>query len=191
MTYAYCLARAARHTDRLSVLDWGGAAGQGYLLSRALLPEVDFNYHVRDLPGNCALGRRKLPSVHFHESMATVSGPFDFVVNSSALQYEEEWQRRLAALAQYARSFLLLTRIPIVFQQTTFVTLQRPQSHGYGTEFLGWTFNRDDLVEEAEACGLQLEREFLLDGEYYVAGSPETVTQMGFLFRPSEPRETT
>jgi hypothetical protein len=47
-------ARTARHGDRLSVLDWA-AASAGSPLSKALLPAVEFDYHVKDIPGLCSL----------------------------------------------------------------------------------------------------------------------------------------
>ena len=60
MSFGYVLALAARKRDAVSVLDWGGGVGHYYLYGRALLPEVELEYHCYDLPGFCRLGRTSI-----------------------------------------------------------------------------------------------------------------------------------
>src|SRR5262245_11437293 len=48
MAYAYVIARASWKRDRVSLLDWGGGIGQYYFISKALLPEIEIEYHCKD-----------------------------------------------------------------------------------------------------------------------------------------------
>ena len=57
MAYAYVLALAARNTDALSMLDWGGGIGHYLAISRVLLPEVRLAYHCKEVPLLCQGGR--------------------------------------------------------------------------------------------------------------------------------------
>src|SRR5258706_1146448 len=61
LTFGYVLARAARGSQRLSMLDWGGGSGHYAAIARTLLPEAPIDYTCRDLPLLCALGREMVP----------------------------------------------------------------------------------------------------------------------------------
>ena len=83
-----------------------------------------------------------------------------------------------------------MTRVPLALRAPSFVVLQRAQRHGYGTEYLGWVLNRDELLGAARGSGLHLVREFLLEARFAAEGAPESPTPHGgFLFQPyTEPR---
>ena len=88
LAFGYVLARAARGRERLSLLDWGGGPGHYAVLARALLPEVELEYHSRDLPALVALGRELLPrATPSTTTTRASSGRYDLVVASSSLQY--------------------------------------------------------------------------------------------------------
>jgi len=70
MSFAYVLSRAARSREKLSVLDWGGTFGHYYLIARAVLPEIDLDYHCFDVPSICESGRERSPEVTFHDNPA-------------------------------------------------------------------------------------------------------------------------
>lgn len=186
VSFAYVLALAARGRDSISMLDWGGGPGHYYAIAKAALPEVEIEYHSRDLPTLCALGRRLVPEAHFHENDSCLERRYDLVVASSSLQYSERWQETVGALAGAAGRFLYVTRVPLALRSPSFVVLQRAQRHGYGTEYLGWVLNRDELLGVAASAGLELRREFLLGARFSAAGAPEDpVGHGGFLFEPS------
>ena len=184
LAYAYALSRAAAGSTRLSVLDWGGALGHFYVLARRLFPDLEFDYHCRELPAVCDEGRRLLPEVTFHDSDECLNRRYDLVLASNSLQYDEDWPERLRRLASVAERRLFLTRVPVVREAESFVTLQRAQAYGYGTEYLGWVFNREELIEAAVGAGLALEREFVLVSGWPVAGTPEGPSEYGYLFAP-------
>src|SRR5262249_14086159 len=54
VSFGYVLARASRNKDRISILDWGGATGHYFLISRTLMPEVELHYHCKEVPEVCA-----------------------------------------------------------------------------------------------------------------------------------------
>jgi putative methyltransferase (TIGR04325 family) len=183
LTLGYVLARAARSTEALSVLDWGGGLGHQYAIAQSMLPDVQFDWHTRELPAVCRQGRLASPSVSFHEGDDCLERDYDVVLASSSFQYAEDWRAQLARLRHAARESLLLTRVPLVVSEPSFVVIQRAQAYGYDTEYLGWVFNRVELLDEATASGLCLVREFFLQEPIDVAGAPERPSHGAFLFQ--------
>ncbi len=180
---ALALTRAAGGRRRISVLDWGGALGHHYELARALVPELELDYHVRELEPVVREGRRLNPAVHFHTGDGCLAESYDLVLASSSLQYAEDWPGLLARLARAARSRVLITRVGIVAGGPSFVVRQRAGAYGYATEYLGWIFSREELLGAAARAGLELEREFVIHDPFEIAGAPADVHHRGFLFR--------
>ncbi len=192
MAYAYVLALAAHRKDRISMLDWGGGLGHYCLISKALLPEVQVEYHCRDLPLLCRRGRELLPDASFYDTEdASFGRTYDLVLASASLNYTEEWRGLMRRLASVASSFLYITRLPIVHHAPSFVVVQRPYRYGYLTEYPGWFLNRVEVLECAAASRMELLREFLIDERPFVHGAPEQGEYRGFLFRPIQERVTT
>ena len=184
LAFGYVLARAARGRDRLSLLDWGGGPGHYAVLAGALLPEVELEYHSRDLPALVALGRELLPQHAFHDDDACLDRSYDLVVASSSLQYSEDWHATLAGLARATGGWLYLARVGVALEAPSFVVLQRAHAYGYETEYLGWVLNRQELFGRLVAAGLELVRELVLPECPEVAGAPESpVVHRGFLLR--------
>jgi putative methyltransferase (TIGR04325 family) len=186
MTFAYCLALASRSTHRVTVLDWGGGLGFSYLLSRALLSdEVELEYHCKEIPSVCQAGRAAVPEVSFCDDDACFERTYDFVVASSSLQYCEDWTGLLQRLARSCSGYLLLTRVPVVQVEPSFVVLQRAPA--FRTECLSWVFNRHELLDTASRSGVTLVREFLLGYQPVVVGAPEQDETRAYLFRATTP----
>ena len=83
------------------MLDWGGGVGYFALLCRTILPpEVDVDFHCRDVPLVCDAGRELLPEVTFWTDDACLEREYDLVVASSSLQYAEDWRALLGRLAR-------------------------------------------------------------------------------------------
>jgi putative methyltransferase (TIGR04325 family) len=182
-TYGYVLARAAHGRDHVSLLDWGGGTGHYAVLGRALLPEIEIEYHSRDLPRLTRLGRELLPEATFHDDDSCLDRTYDLVVASDSLHYAQDYATVLTRLARSASPWLYLALVPLVRGAPSFVVQQRPDSYGYDTEYLGWVLNRDELLEAAGRAGLQVEREFLAPGVIDPAGVPEAAVHRSFLFR--------
>jgi putative methyltransferase (TIGR04325 family) len=184
MSYGYVLARVARMKNNLSILDWGGSAGHYYLYSKALLPEVGFEYHCHDVPLLCRLGRKLLPEVQFHEDPAALlNRQYDLVVSSSSMHYFEDWREMTRKLSAAAGEFLYVARLQTVSRVPSFVVVQRAYHSGYQGEYLSWFLNRQEFVTCVEESGLELQREFIFAEEWLVRGAPEKGACRGFLFR--------
>ena len=187
MSFAYILARAAHTKEMLSVLDFGGGVGQFAPLARALLPQVEIDYNVAETRTLCALGRELNAGAHFHVSSEHdwEQRKYDLAIASASLQCTQHWQTNFARLADVTTDYLFVMRIPIVFHHPSFVVLQRAESYGLGTEFLGWFVNRDELLDCASQASLTLDREFVMMDYTPAKGAPEQATYRGFLFRPA------
>jgi putative methyltransferase (TIGR04325 family) len=184
MILGYVLARTAQQRKRISVLDWGGGVGQYAPLARTLLPEVEIEYHCKDVPVLNAIGRNLLPDVTFHDDNSCLDRRYDLVLVSSSLQYIEQWQNALRGLAGATENYLLLTRTPTVANYPSFVVVQRGQPYGFGTDVLQWFLNRDELLECAAEADLKLVREFVIMDATPAKGVPEQMRSRGFLFEP-------
>jgi putative methyltransferase (TIGR04325 family) len=185
MAYAYVIARAAWKRDRISLLDWGGGIGHYYIISKALLPEIEIDYHCKDLPLLCQAGRELLPEAKFYENYEECfAQTYDLVLASSSLQYSEDWKGVAERLALATRSYLYITRFPIVHRLTSFVVVQRPYRYGYQTEYLCWFLNREEFLTYMRTLEMEVIREFLIQERPHVHKAPEQGEYRGFLFRP-------
>jgi putative methyltransferase (TIGR04325 family) len=186
VSFAYVLARAAHGGERVSVLDWGGGLGHYAVLARAVMPQVELEWHCREVPSVAEAGARVSPDVTFHTEDGCLERTYDLVLASSSLQYEPDWKTLLRRLGAVTAGLLLVTRVPISLEAPSFVVLQRAEAYGYATEYLGWVISRNELLAEATGAGLVLERELLLDAWLSAAGAPESpIGHRGFLFRPA------
>ncbi|MEG3989216.1 methyltransferase, TIGR04325 family [Microcoleus sp. S28C3] len=185
MAYAYVLALTAQRKERISILDWGGGLGEYYLLSKALLPDLEIDYHCKEVSVLCEAGRELLPEAKFYDDDSECfEQSYDLVVASSSLQYSENWQGVVSQLEAVSRSYLYITRLPIVHKAASFVVLQRPYQYGYGTEYLGWFLNRGEFLNYMNRGQMELVREFIMAEGFPVPGAPEPGEGRGFLFRP-------
>ncbi len=186
LAFAYSLLLASRGRETVSILDWGGGIGLYALLARALLPpDVNVEFHCKELPLVCSYGREAMPEVHFHDDEACLARTYDLVLASSSMQYTEDWATLLESLARATGGYLYLARVPIVVASASFVVLQRAYRHGFGTEYLSWVFNHDELLDHARQADLCLVREFLLGYKPMVHGAPEQDETRGLLFQPT------
>ena len=184
ISFAYVLARAAQWRDRVSVLDWGGGLGHYAVVARAVLPGVGLDWHCREVASVARAGATVNPEVTFHDDDACLDRTYDLVLASSSLQYEPDWKALLRRLAAATSGLLLVTRLPVALEAPSFVILQRAQAYGYATEYLGWVVSRQELLAEASAAGLVLDRDLLLDAWLSAAGAPEDpIGHRGLLFR--------
>lgn len=184
MAYAYVLALAAHKKERLSLLDWGGGIGHYCILSRRLLPEFDLEYYCKDVPVICKVGREVLPEAQFIERDEDISiRHYDLVLASGSLQYIQEWKSVARLLASVANPYLFITRLPIVWQNKSFVVHQRAYAYGYGTEYMSWFLNRGEFLDHMVSNDCELIREFAFHNHSMVNHAPEQAQVRGFLFR--------
>lgn len=187
MTLAYVVGRLIHRRDSLTILDYGGALGHYLAFLRVLFPAFPFDYSCCELPYVAAQGRQLHPQVKYITDDSWMDQRFDLVFASNSIHYARQWQERLAQLAAAAKTFLLITRLPVVQKVPSFVVLQRVERYGYQTEYLGWCLNQADFLAAAGAIHLILEREFLMGVcEPDVINAPERLHHKGFLFRRAD-----
>jgi len=185
MSYAYAFATASRGRSQVRMLDWGGALGQYYALTRALFPDMSLEYLCKETPELVrAIGAAR-PGLHFTADAGCLDRTFDFVMASGSLHYEEDWRALLTRLAAATTGHLYVTRLPTVLTVPSFAFIQRPYSAGYNTEYVGWCINRDELLRHGRDCGLDLVREFVLGENPEIDFAPEANQYRGFLWRPA------
>ncbi len=181
MTFLYALARAAGNRKAVSMLDWGGALGQYAMLARTMLPDLELEYHCRELPLLAARGPRECTDATFWSDDRCLARTYDLVYANSSVHYTKDWQEQLTQLQRATRRWLLVTRIPIVQRVPTFAVVQRPYAFGYQTEYVGWCINRTEFLAAASLGGFRLAREVLVSDSPRILGAPEHPSYRGFL----------
>jgi putative methyltransferase (TIGR04325 family) len=190
MAYGYALAIAAWKKDRVSLLDWGGGIGHYMPISQALLPDVEIEYHCKDVPLFCKAGRELQPSGTFHEDEESCfARDYDLVQASGSLQYSEDWKHVMRRLAAASRRYLYVARLPVVHRVASFTVVQRPYPHGYTTEYVSWVLNRREFLDHVGSVGMILIREVLLSDGPATEGAPERCEFSSFLFARAEGRD--
>ena len=184
ISFGYALARACGDAKFASVLDWGGGIGHYYIYAKALLPDVTFDYQIKDVPGLCDAGRRVLPEVGFHDCDDTaLARSYDFVFTSSALHYARDPYTQMKRLCSVAKDRIFITRTPFFEKGSDVLVVQRPHRYGYMTEYAGWIMNFPGFVRFVEAEGFVLERRFLIGEQPYLPDLEEPGQYSGLLFR--------
>jgi putative methyltransferase (TIGR04325 family) len=189
MAFAYVLMVAAHERKRLRVLDWGGGLGHYALLARAAVVDTEVDYFVFDFPTTVARGRELVEDVTFYSDRGeALSRTYDLIVASSSLWYERDWQTAIADLTRSCGDYLFVTRMGMVTDAPSFVTVQQPVESGYQTEFLCWILNESEFVSHVSSIGMELVREFLIDSGPEIKGAPERPEMRGYLFRKTRER---
>jgi len=177
--FGYVLALAARHKTKVSVLDYGGNLGDYYRLGRALVPDVELDYHCKELPKVADAGRRLTPEVTWHTDDAVLAGSYDLVMFSSCIQCLPNWQDILVRAAQSARSYLLLADVPTVRGVPAYIVTHREHERTN----LQIMMNRSEIVATVERAGLRLVREFAMGPHPPIANAPEQPMCLGWVFQ--------
>lgn len=140
---------------RVSILDFGGGLGTGYMVLANGMPDAGrkIDYAVTEVDSICRAGEavfagrtgpkflRELPA----------DGGYDIVLAASVMQYIEDWQNVVARLAGYGARFLLFADM-FVGNFRPFVTLQAY----YGSAIRHWFFNGAAFIAEVERHGYRL-----------------------------------
>ena len=184
MAYAYVLTLAALKKDKITLLDWGGGIGHYCVMSHRILPELHIEYHCKDVPALCQVGREVLPDGKFFEQDDDIAPRrYDLVLASGSLQCSEDWKEVIRLLTRSANQYLFVTRLPVVRRCRSFVVRQRAYAYGYESEYLSWIFNREEVIDSIVSEDCELVREFIFDEHPWIRRAPEQAQTRGFLFR--------
>jgi putative methyltransferase (TIGR04325 family) len=177
--FGYVLALVARNRQQVSVLDYGGNLGDYYWLATALVPDVELDYHCKELRLVAETGRQITPAVTWHTDDHCFDQSYDLVMFSSSLHCLQDWQEILRRASRSTRCYLLLSDVPTVRRVPGFVVTQRSGSMTH----LQHQMNRSEVVDFVERAGLRLVREFEMGPHPRVANTPEQSTCIGWLFQ--------
>jgi putative methyltransferase (TIGR04325 family) len=171
---AVIAAIVAARTGAVSILDFGGAVGSGYVQLMGTLPtNAAIRYDVVDLPNMCAAGRRLFagdPRITFHICLPPFDDGLDIVYASSVLQYVDDYCELLLQLASTKATFILLGQLA-AGNIPTFATKQM----NLEKKILAyWFLNRDEVVGLLAESGYELVYEGLGDVEYDQSNFPGT-----------------
>lgn len=178
VSHAYVFALAEGGRGSLSILDWGGGVGHFNLTAQSALPDAKISYEVKDVPSICEVGRQLQPDVRFHENDDCLKRKYDLVLATGSLQYSRDWRGMLGELGGAVQSYLFVSRLPMVFENPSYIVRQR----AFDTDYVGWVINRDEFLAAASQAKLTLVREFLGGEAADVRGAPEPHEGRGFLF---------
>ena len=141
---------------RVRILDFGGAAGAGYMvLAKAMPDAIDrVDYAIVEVEDICHMARELFVAGRGPTFYSEPPGAanFDIVHAASAIQYIEHWQGLLTRLAGYGARFLSLADI-FIGEFETYVTLQ----NYYASRIPHWFFNADEFIGEVERHGYKME----------------------------------
>jgi putative methyltransferase (TIGR04325 family) len=141
--------------ERVSILDFGGGLGTGFMVLAAAVPEARAraDYRVVEVDGIWQTGRALFaskPGPMFLDELPA-GGRFDLVHTASAIQYVEDWRGIVRRLAAYQATYLAFSDI-FVGGFESFVTLQ----NYYGSRIRHWFLNLREFVGEVERTGYRL-----------------------------------
>ena len=179
ISYAYVLALAAHHKDRISVLDWGGSLGHYYLVGKAVLPNVSMDYHVKEVPLMAEAGRLLNPDVHWYDDESCLEREYDLVMLNGSILYLKDWGDALHRIARSVKEYLFLFRLPVVQNSSSFISIERL----YNSQMLHQQLNQADLMEAVKETELILLREFVVGEPPYIKNAPEQCEMRGWLFK--------
>ncbi len=169
MSFGYVLTLAARRCNVLRVLDYGGSFGGLFHAARAMVPDLDLNYHCKEMPEVARAGRDLTPAIVWHTDDSCLDQRYDLVMFNGSLQYIKDWKNVLRSGSHSACEYLYLTAVPIVESVPTFVAIQRHE----GAVMLHQQFNKSEFFGVLEGTGLRLVREFWQEDHPHVARAPE------------------
>lgn len=163
-----CLLRiASSASNRLRVLDFGGALGSTYFQSRSFLTGLeDLRWNVVEQAHFIECGQREFQTdqLRFFSSLdaCLAQGPVDVVLLSGVLQCLQDPHELLATILGKGIAYLLLDRTPLLDGDSDRLTVQHVPAYIYGkpVRYPAWFFGRTRLL-----AGLAQEYRLLVEFE--------------------------
>lgn len=130
---------------KVSILDFGGGLGSGYIyVTAGYGGQVVIDYHIVDSKSICQAGKSYFKDnrqIHYHYCLPKEIQSVDIVHLCSSLQYIEDWKGLLRDLARYNPQYVLLVDVP-AGDIPTYATVQ----NYYESKIPYWFFNVNDII---------------------------------------------
>jgi putative methyltransferase (TIGR04325 family) len=143
------------------------------------LPDVEIDFHVKEVPLMVKAGEKLNPEVHWYDDETCLERDYDLVMMTGSIPYMEDWAHVLHRIARSIKGYLFISRLPVVEQSPSFVAIQRL----YNSQMLHQQINQTELLETVRETGLTLVREFVVGDRPYIKGAPEQCEVRGWLFK--------
>jgi putative methyltransferase (TIGR04325 family) len=109
---------ASLNKKKLSVIDFGGAAGTHYFIAKTVLSDIELDWRVVETPAMVTEAKRQgleSDELRFFDELDAASdkGSVDLVFASGSVHYTPKPYEFLAALASIDASVLMVTRTPV------------------------------------------------------------------------------
>jgi len=181
MSFCSVVARCAENKKRIKLIDWGGGTGDYYKKAQSIIPNIEIEYHCKELPLTTEIGKKLNSEVVWHDDEDSWMGAtYDMVFSSGAFYYVKDWKGILKKLASVGAKYIYLTRTPVVENDNqSFVIMQRSS---FEYKALLHILNKLEIVMFLEEQGYTLEREFLTGEVPVIKNSPCYVESKGWLF---------
>ncbi|MGD1901277.1 MAG: hypothetical protein ACFB9N_03465 [Geitlerinemataceae cyanobacterium] len=154
--------------DTISFLDWGGGAGQYYQHIRELFPDLDIDYHCKDVPKLVARGAALNASASFYEDDdICFQRDYDFILISGALQYVKDWKEPLRKAVSSGCKNIFITRLTATDTGSFWM-----RQYAYDSFWMTEIININELISLMKDLGYELKREFVLESCIYMVGAP-------------------
>jgi putative methyltransferase (TIGR04325 family) len=145
--------------ESLSLLDFGGGLGIGYMTLLESVPEAanKIHYTIIEVPEVCEVGKQLHPKnetgggggITYLSKMPT--DKFDIVHASSSLQYIEDWKEWVFTIAKVSPTYILLSDV-FAGSINPFVSLQ----NYYGSRIPHWFLGLEELLQAFDQYGYKL-----------------------------------
>jgi putative methyltransferase (TIGR04325 family) len=157
----------------LTVLDYGGGAGEGFarLAAGIVAHPGSMCYHVVETPVVCETARRFWGDdqrIQFHTTLPLGVTQVDIVYLSSVLQYIEDYDGLIARLCDYRPQYFLFAKL----SAGQFPTYASAQINVSGAVIPYWFINGGELIDRMRQAGYQLLLKTALEREYDQSNFP-------------------
>ena len=122
---------------KLTVIDFGGAAGTHYYIAKSILKDIELDWRVVETQAMVSEAKHQgleNNELQFFDDLdkATVQGSIDLVFASGSVHYTPEPYEYLASLAAVNARVLMLTRTPITESPCVILQRSKLSSNGVG-----------------------------------------------------------
>jgi putative methyltransferase (TIGR04325 family) len=164
MLAALLWACAKLRCETLHVLDFGGSLGSSYFQNRKFIINLDIQWSVVEQEHFVTVGQSEIADdiLKFYYTLdeAMHRAPINVALCSNVLQYIEGYQEYLQKIIDCRPELLIVDRLPISNDDSTYITLQRVSSKIYKASYPCRVFSEKMFIKTVHSLGYNLHESF-------------------------------